>query len=264
MEQTPQESVPQKGLQIIDKKVFEITNPDKWAELSPGVFSEHCTKLEDLIPGIDLKGVVSLDRIPKKIKAYEARVMEGESLPHAFSTNILHYLKALEENNLSALEYLKRKFTDTVIVDIGAGGNLLKRAVPGYEIACRLGARGYIAVEPFNFEKLIAGIIYQGEKFKDSKNNDIDPVPFNVAIEDALKFLKRLPDGSVSLISSGIDHNIVSNEGYRQETSEEMTRVLAQGHLCLVSDSIQPVVQQNIKVADVGLDHQPVLVFEKE
>lgn len=98
-----------------------------------------------------------------------------------------------------------------------------------------LGAKGYIGVEPHNWFKLLRRLptLKVPEKNFSTK--------YNFAVEDAVTFLKRLPPSSVCILSSGLADGITSTDkGYEKELEREMERVLLDGGICMVSNSIAP------------------------
>jgi hypothetical protein len=194
------------------------------------VTPEQITRINELVPGINTENLISLDNFPKSIPApperYDKRVLEGSDMDNTFSRHIISYLAKILKEDPQKFEKIKEKFIDTVIVDIGAGSG-----TNGRRIARRLGAKGYIGVEPFNWKDL----------FRKNLTEEISgEIPFNLVIEDGLTFLRRLPDDSVSLLSAGIADEIIGNDDYLSELEVEMLRVLKKGGVCMVSNSAVP------------------------
>jgi hypothetical protein len=101
-------------------------------------------------------------------------------------------------------------YKDQIVVDLGAG------IMPyGLKISESLGAKGYIAVEP-NFPNSLRENIYSHS------------IPFTIIPEDMLTFLRRLPDESVSILTSGIDECILQSKEYITSVEEEIERTLHQ------------------------------------
>jgi hypothetical protein len=159
-------------------------------------------------------------------------------------------LNDIEENRSKYYEEIKKLFKDIPLIDLGAG-----HTQQGYFIARILGAKGYVGVEPYNSAGLERELVnggrisnvgeFNGTKGWKSTENTmlINPkiektkkIPFAIAEEDALTFLRRLPDHSVGICSFGVDGYVMSGDRtpesrkkidkYIKEVNKEISRVL--------------------------------------
>lgn len=113
-----------------------------------------------------------------------------------------------------------KDFEGQIVVDLGAGSE-----PNDYKIVMAGGAKGYVAVEP-NFGSSLSARI---GKFIERENEKAEsgPIPAAIVETDALTFLKRLPDKSVSVFSSGTEAEVMfENYPYIREVSKEIGRVL--------------------------------------
>lgn len=105
-------------------------------------------------------------------------------------------------------------FKDNIIVDIGAGIETV-----AYELAIKLGASAYIAVEP-NYSD---GLFKELEETKREKGLDL---PFVVVKSDGLSFVKCLNDESVNLMMVATDDYMFPDREYNKKLNSEILRVL--------------------------------------
>jgi len=142
------------------------------------------------------------------------------------------------------LQDMRESFHDKVIVDIGAG-----RIEHGYNLACVLKAKGYVAVEPFNAEYFFENLLVQSgeenrpinkrydESFK--SGIEMEPIPFNIALEDGLSFLKRIPDNSVIVFTFGLgDNAAIADEEYTGQMRKEIMRVMVKDGYSISNNSL--------------------------
>lgn len=226
------------------------------------------TELDKLVPGINLSLLSSTEKI-KHIQQ-EARSSETGStfIGRAQGDtralhNFMEFLFAWElkkdgeepwnsRNEDRRFHLIKERFTNQIIVEIGSG-----KSMDGYNLANLVGARAYVAVDPFyardvrdNLEEraeadrsqsthpflfpyLTWGIpdtIRNNETFK--KNN----VQWNTVEEDALAFLRALPDSSVSVIMSGISETVIPQE-HLEQILKEISRTLSPNGALLAVNS---------------------------
>lgn len=137
----------------------------------------------------------------------------------------------LEQNRL-----LKDGLKDQIVVDLGAGN------MYGYATALGGGARGYVAIDKFYD---LAGEYRNPERvreFVDKKwplyCRDKELIPAAAEQDDMLSFLKRLPDNSVSIISSGHIFLFGDDGEYVMELKKEMLRVLSPSGLFIENEGI--------------------------
>ena len=115
-----------------------------------------------------------------------------------------------------------------ILVDLGAGDD-----TAGYELALRSRAAGYVGVERFNAHYLSLSLrrfltdpnsrsYLSGERI--SRGCPI--IPAAVVCADMRDFLRALPEESVSVLTSGMDHSILPDENYRNESRDYIQRVV--------------------------------------
>jgi hypothetical protein len=118
-------------------------------------------------------------------------------------------------------------FKDQVVVDLGAG------SAEGYYYAALAKAKGYIAVDkycrdegqiPYSFFKFLEE--HFSTCFLKKLASVVKPIPGVEVSQDMLTFLQRLPDNSVSILTSGIDDCVLPNDDYRYAVEKEIKRVL--------------------------------------
>jgi hypothetical protein len=204
-------------------------------DLSP--LTEKVTPLEEMIPGILPEDtVVSLDHCPNEIEEIE-RDSETITASDNFVSYIANFIENLKKNKPKEFENLKLKFKDSIIVDLGAGENF----AVNYRIACVLGAKGYIGIEPYNWRQLFQSCLTLDHPWFLKEKNPL----INLVAEDAVSFLKRLPDNSVCLLNAGIG-DILMDKDYIKDFKSEMARVLKKGGVCMISNSSFPEGINNI------------------
>lgn len=192
--------------------------------------------IEQLIPGIKDSPTEEIDYGTNRF---------GDS----FMPEFLKALRALTSSR-ERLEILTKRFRDQVIVDLGPGDY-----GEGYFLAASLGAKGYVGVEKFRqnmLEKNLKSVTKESNNryaeslhYFEAREGNIKPesdlIPASIVGEDMLSFLKRLPDNSVSILTSGIDSNIIPNEKYRREVASEIQRVLNKNGVYMTCASDIPV-----------------------
>lgn len=113
-------------------------------------------------------------------------------------------------------ERLKNIFSGNVLVDLGGG--------EGYNVRVAselFSASGYVLVDPHSFKK--------------ARRNCSSRIPTSVVAEDALTFLRRVPDNSINILVSNVDYFVVNDPEMRRIISLEMGRALGGG--ALINDS---------------------------
>jgi hypothetical protein len=156
----------------------------------------------------------------------------------------------IEKNRSERLKKLRKYFNEIPMVDLGAGITRYS-----YLLARYLGAKGYIAVEPHKHSMLEPVLVNLEDPSPEDELRCFDDIeeakkiPFAVAAEDMLTFLKRLPDHSVGILSSGTDSYVMyggvrSDEDrqrvdeYIQSVIKEIARVLHPQSVLLSTNSI--------------------------
>ena len=178
----------------------------------------HVVEINKLINLRDYENLTKLD----KIVAEEP----SKYIPsRMFAWEIFFYKDYLEE--------VKKYFKNQIVVDLGCGTDLSM-----YRVCCISESKGYIGVDkeyvPTLAHKLLSNDIWEkhdkelikiSETIKPRLNYE-RKVPAALAYEDALTFLKRLPDDSVSISASGLDIDVIPNNEKTQEIEKEIERVL--------------------------------------
>lgn len=135
----------------------------------------------------------------------------------------------------------RRRLEGRVLVDLGPGTNRF-----GYHLACAVAAAGYVAVEPYFANELVAAL-QSGEPVPVGWADTFRQVPLTgrqvpaaVVKEHATTFLDRLLPGSVSLLVSGLDRYVLS-DAYLAGLNEAIERVTHIQGVCLaLKSAIRP------------------------
>jgi len=180
--------------------------------------------LDKILPEIGTSGLTPV----KKIAEGKGRVFfvsKWDPTPKGRSVGSDSFLEAWIDYDDSEFEEIRGQ----VLVDLGAAN-----FKAGYLFALKHGAKAYIGIEPFVYMGLylaLARLDINGDK-----------IPASIANDDMLTFLKRLPDNSVSILTSGIDNIVIKNEDYISQTSEEIFRTLSPNgaHINLASFNFDP------------------------
>ncbi len=192
-------------------------------------------EVADILPGIDCEGLPRLADIKRDpdLDYFYSRgfTFKPELDLESMTGSLRHFLRIRNGMNL-----FFKKFEDQVVVDLGAG-----RYPFSYLAIQDSGARAYIGVEPNTPAWLLGGISNYGliEGYKARRK-----IPAAIASEDMLKFVKRLPDNSVSFFASSIDEIILPDEKYRARISDEVKRALNPQGACItfgMKPAINPV-----------------------
>ena len=182
---------------------------------------KHSVPLENLVNGIDLSGL-RLDPIFKVYESHEYdnidswNKREGEAASTEYNDLLLRDIR-----NPIGAEQL-RKFMEimrgTILIDLGA------RDCDGYFLAKEFGARGYIGVDKFHCKN--PNILNQedGQLWGSRELKNKSDIPYTVVQEDMLDFLKRLPDNSVSILTTGVEVGIEGK--FARLVEKEIERVL--------------------------------------
>lgn len=193
---------------------------------SENEYKELIRPVSEVIPGINLEGLIeeNVDGL-KYEKAKNIKEHAKNDLATSYVSDIyigLADLRKSQEKRTETKEIMNN-FKDKIIVDLGAGDSGM-----GYMVADFIGAKHYIAIEPNNARMLLNGISRLREEVASWENYDYNynHTPFSIVQEDMLNFLKRLPNDSVSILCSGIDYEILPDQKYRDETAEQIERVL--------------------------------------
>src|SRR3989344_7204476 len=203
------------------------------------------TPVTEILAGIDSKDLVSLKEI-----------MEGHTVEfvkrgiESANPKMFGFVFFYGDYLLEAARFLKNQ----IVLDLGAG-----RSSDVYVLSKVVGAKAYIAVEPYNTPDLVKSLVHGQTPDKGGftrelesalrvlgsryKSNDLierlkvaittelegklADIPVSIIAEDMLKALKRFPEESTSIIASGIDKFIVDRKEYSTQVEAEIVRVLA-------------------------------------
>lgn len=131
------------------------------------------------------------------------------------------------------LKNFLKEFEDQIVIDLGSGANLY-----GYLIADLAKAKSYIATDDcysqlslFNrkFEKIfltIAEDIKIDQYLSELPRHKYNSTKMGFILTDMLTLLKEIPDNSVSIFCSGIDHYVIPDQSHRDDIAKEISRVL--------------------------------------
>ena len=194
-------------------------------------------KNPDLTKTVRVTDLVSDEQSISEIIGEQTNAEEGGISDAGFAVYALSDL----DRNPKHLEKVKSYFEGKIVIDIGAGRN-----DSGYEVAKKLGCKAYIAVEPYYSKSLL-------REFSNTKDKDI---PLAVTSDDALTFLKNVPDSSVTIMSFGTDEYMFRDREYNYKLGKEITRCLSKDGAFLSSESVLgPIAEdgeQEIKRDTVG------------
>ena len=197
----------------------------------------------------------------------------GKDYETSFASAASFLLSDINENKGEKYDRVKKLFENIPIVDLGAGQNQR-----GYFLARIIGASGYVATEPNNWVSLEDELTNQntsGHNYSDHtghfspKIEKFKKIPFAIAPEDALTFLKRLPDHSVGISSFGIDGYVLGSafrgsmskgesekiEKYIKDVNDEISRVL---------HPASAVITKNSAFVGSGLEEKFISFIEKD
>ncbi|MGA3021124.1 MAG: hypothetical protein ABSD68_04215, partial [Candidatus Micrarchaeales archaeon] len=108
---------------------------------------------------------------------------------------------------------------DQLLVDLGAGVS-----ADGYRFAMIAGARGYIGIEAFFADRLMARV--KQEIFTAGTEGQ-RCIPASIISEDMLHALQRFPPHSVSVLASAIDNFLMWDDpAYLKKVGNEASRIL--------------------------------------
>lgn len=229
----------------------EIPKHDQAEPQEPEDKKVQIVPVEQLIPGIK-PGNEKYDGIESG--------HQGNTLYDRFAPNIIRDMQGILLTP-ETLVALKGRFKDKVVVDLGAGDMSWT-----YFLSVALGSKGYVGVEKFQGDLLEdklrdadlgtmlfywAQISKSSAYADDSFKNDPDwkseykslskLIPASVVKQDILSFLKRLPDGSVNVLTFGVDDMVLPSTEYRNAVAEEIKRVLHHDGMYITDSSSIPV-----------------------
>lgn len=211
-----------------------------------------CVSPDEIIHGINLDKITTgatrlqeaykhgnedLGKVFVKEKSRAIAGHKSDALPFADEALGTLFVDARDFHGETIRE-LRTLFKDIPVIDLGAG-----QSRNGYLLASFVGAKGYIGVEPYNW-RMLTDVMIQGhgddsvkKEFPELYGNSTD-IPYSVAAEDALTFLKRLPDHSVGVFSFGTDHTIIIDRKYIRLVIQEIRRVIHPKSALLTLNSV--------------------------
>jgi hypothetical protein len=171
----------------------------------------------DFIPNRELASLVPVENqiigIGPQIEKNTFDAELNRNFPHPIAGTLLNQLR----ENPDFVE-LFHEFNGQIVVDLGAG-----KTLTDYDIVRLANAKGYVAVEPYHAEALTE----EFNKYAQYRPKIEAPyIPASIVKSDALSFLKRVPDHSVSVFSSGTNIEVIEDDEYREMVSQEIKRVL--------------------------------------
>ncbi len=128
------------------------------------------------------------------------------------------------EQDKSVRDVFSAALKDKVIVDLGASENWGAM----HRIAIMMGAREYVAVDPF--WPSVKNSLFK-KKIEVLRVIPNPVCPAKLVRTDALTYLKQLPDNSCNIALNGIDRMIISSASYQCSLARETERVVPSGGL---------------------------------
>lgn len=114
------------------------------------------------------------------------------------------------------------------VVELGAG------MMPyGYALAASCGARNFVGVEPFYADVLQTSV----KAFIEEKAGRAPRIPFKVAAQDMLAYLREEEDDLICVLACGIEDCILPGEEYKRKVEAELLRVVRPGGVFVSSHS---------------------------
>lgn len=230
---------------------LEVKNEEKF-KIHPEILARLSQEDREKVGESLLKNITPVDEIipeadVKNLPTFENNITSSGKVPGRSDPIYTPYsdyaIELVSKLDKETLEKIRGSFKDKVVVDIGAG-----RFSKGYDLACYLNAKGYIAVEPFNDSYLFESMLNQkdkkGRKAKSStsfnKDVTLTSIPLNIVAEDGVSFLKRLPDNSAVVFTFGIEPGaVICDELYVAELINEVNRVMVKDGYILTANSLR-------------------------
>lgn len=179
----------------MERPIIKVANPDSG---NP----QQLTSVEIIIPGIKPPFPMEPKESYKKIRA-------------AGADGAVSLIKRGMLESIKLREFLQ-SFSGQIMVDLGPGDT-----VDGYEIASLSGANAYVAVEPYYWVECQTKFFGYDRM---PRENNFEKIPHDIVEADALSFLRRLPDKSVSVFASQMES--VMKPEYEIAVAQEIQRVL--------------------------------------
>lgn len=215
---------------------------------------------KEIVNEANVDKLPSLEDIEKGYR-FDIRCAKGDDNPrlfcYKFFTGSDYFIEAA------------KCFEEKIIVDLGVG-----KFLDGYVLAQVVGAKGYVAVEPFNITKYYNYLIYSDNYILDKDlneklskcadfirgiveydknlverlnlriNNYLEKgfdVPIALVAEDMVSALKRFPDNSINVLTAGLDKCILWNDEYAEKAEREISRVVSSpGYYLSICSRLEP------------------------
>ncbi len=212
---------------------------------------KNMVPVEEMIPGANVENLPTFEN-----DNASQQEVPGESDP-IYTPYSDYAIELVSKLDKETLEKMQESFRDKIIVDIGAG-----RFSKGYDLACYLKAKGYIAVEPFNDSYLFKYMLNQKDEegrkpiSSTSFNEDatLTSIPLNIVTEDGVSFLKRLPEMSAVVFTFGIEAGaVICDEEYVAELTKEVDRVMTKDGYTLTANSLCGAMPKGTMVSEIFL-----------
>ncbi len=131
----------------------------------------------------------------------------------------------------SDIRWLRSHMQGSTVVDLGGG-----RACLAAQLAEPLGVMRWIVVD-------IAHAPHAARRCDVDLHPQLQALPFSTSASvmrvaaDALQFLRRVPDGSISAVVGGLDLDVVDDDGWHCALSRELARTVAPSGVVLHTES---------------------------
>jgi hypothetical protein len=179
----------------------------------------------ELIPGFDPRfDLASANQVNEIYQANMSRMRPSiyaigpEIASTTGRTHMFDFANSSFLNNDIAMAHVLRKmskvesalesFKDQIIIDLGAGSES-----GGFELACKLGARAYIAVEYCFTPWLVKSL---------AESNPENPIPYAVIYSDIAQVLEHLPSNSFAFFIAGIDDCLFDDNNKTRSAIERL------------------------------------------
>ena len=198
--------------------------------------------LDSIVKGANAKDLPTTEQISQGYR-HNGPMAQGDDNPKLFAWQFLYTDYLIEA---------AKHWHNQVVVDLGCGTRL-----DGYHIAHLAGAKAYVAVDPYHMSKFYIRLTDDEKSKGDQELNEriqkirrfiqnrgydekvvgriiknIDfhfngkHLPIALVAEDMVSALRRLPRDSVSIMTAGLDKQILSGDGYAELAQKEISRVL--------------------------------------
>jgi len=183
---------------------------------------------EKIVHGLHTEGIARMSEAFKNKPLEDYGKEHSSQIGENYRTPFMDFAIAaiMRDKNINSgikSEKLKNLFSNIPIIDLGAGTTR-----HGYILSRILGASGYIAVEPFNSPGTEEEFI--DPEYPSAYKNKLENtkmIPFSIVPEDALAFLKRLPDHSVGILTAGTDAYVMFGKDMSDENKKKVEEYIS-------------------------------------